>query len=268
MLVAAALAASLLLLMMVANPARANTTFTVKSIADTDGSTCGAADCTLRQAINAANAASGNDTIVFDLGRTAKIGWVPGCPTITDASGLTIDGGSASITVSGNDQRGVLVTGASASLALKNLTVADGFVTGSTVGGGLYNDGTLEVTDSTFSGNRATAAPPSSTMATLTVTNSTFSDNTADGFQGGGIWNFGGTLMVINSTFSGNSAIPGRRHLERSARWRRAYGDQLHLLPRYMRSHGSGPRRRHRTTPTGSPSLRHDLGKQFGRELR
>ncbi|MFC5487666.1 CSLREA domain-containing protein [Dokdonella soli] len=42
------------------------TTFTVTSAADTDGTSCGAT-CTLRQAINASNAAGGANTINFNI---------------------------------------------------------------------------------------------------------------------------------------------------------------------------------------------------------
>ena len=217
-LVAAALAASLLLLMMVASPARADTTFTVKSKADTDGMTCGPSDCTLRQAINAANAAPGNDTIVFALGPTATITLGSTLPTITDASGLTIDGQSASITISGNEQVRVFEVVAGAELALSKLTVANG---SAGLGGGIKNEGgTLKVTDSTFSDNNAvgTGSDPVSCEnaclgggiqndgGTLTVIRSTFSGNKSDAI-GGGISNVnGGTLKIINSTFSGNGA--------------------------------------------------------------
>jgi Calx-beta domain len=102
-----------------------------------------------------------------------------------------------------------------AELTLKNLTVADGLAP---IGSGLLNDGgTVEVTNSTFSGNSATGAATnggggilnfgsaSSGNGVLTVTNSTFSGNSAVR-PGGGIRNTEtGTLTVTNSTFSGNS---------------------------------------------------------------
>ncbi len=66
-----------------------------------------------------------------------------------------------------------------------DITITGGNVSGD--GGGIFNDGTLTVTNSTFSGNSA-----------------------VDG--GGGIYNSGGTLTVTDSTFSGNSARRRRRH--------------------------------------------------------
>jgi hypothetical protein len=53
-----------------------------------------------------------------------------------------------------------------------------------------------------FSSAGVVAAPG----GTLTVTNSTFSGNSASASDGGGIYNYNGLTVVTNSTFSGNSA--------------------------------------------------------------
>jgi predicted outer membrane repeat protein len=134
-------------------------------------------------------------------------------PTITDASGLTIHGRKAKITVSGNDAVRVFEVGSGAKLTLARLTVADG--KSGDFGGGIYNNsgGTVEVTKSTFSGNSATDLGGGiDNRGTLEVTNSTFSDNKTtrtDGNNfGGGIFN-DGTLKVTKSTFSNNSSLQG-----------------------------------------------------------
>jgi hypothetical protein len=77
-------------------------------------------------------------------------------------------------------------------------------------GAGILNDGTLEVINSTFSGNRTTMNGGGIlNNGTLTVTGSTFSDNVAQN-GGGGIYNsWGGTLTVATSTFSDNAAARG-----------------------------------------------------------
>ena len=197
--------------MVVVNPAWAATTFKVTTTADSGSGS-------LREAINAANAPdSGEDRITFDIPSSDPGCSEDGCTiklvsqlSITDASGLTIDGGSASITVSGEGQTRVFSVfsgNTKPSATLKNLTVADGFVFGSSIGGGIFNGGTLEVADSTFSGNSSPLGGGITNDGTLTVTNSTFSGNSSD--QGGGIGNIRGALTVINSTFSGNSAIQG-----------------------------------------------------------
>ena len=193
---------------MVVNPAWAATTFKVTTTADSGSGS-------LREAIlNANNETTNpdNDTIVFDLGPTATIKLGSTLPTITDASDLTIDGQSASITISGkidNNQVRVLQVAQDAELALSNLTVADGR-SGDNQGGGIFNQGTLTVSSSTLSNNASNAGGGISNKGgTLTVSNSTLSGNYG-GNYGGGILNFpGGTLTVSDSTFSGNSANSG-----------------------------------------------------------
>ena len=84
-------------------PAAANTTFTVTSAADTAGSTCGSG-CTLRQAINAANATGGPDSIRFALAGSSAIDLGAELPAVSDPAGLTIDGaGSTDVTINGGD---------------------------------------------------------------------------------------------------------------------------------------------------------------------
>ena len=96
---------------------------------------------------------------------------------------------------------------AGATLNLDDLTIADGSAPGESIGGGILNDGTLTVTNSTFSDNFADEGGGIFNQSgTLTVTNSTFSGNSAPAY-GGGICDHGRTLTVIaNSTFSKNSA--------------------------------------------------------------
>jgi CSLREA domain-containing protein len=170
-------------------------------------------DCSLREAIGAANtnvgvdrcaagSATQRDAIHFSLGQEATITLGSTLPNITDASGLNINGRRAKITVSGDDSVRVFEVGSGAKLTLANLAVADGF---SNSGGGLFNNGgTVTVLRSTFSGNSTSnnGGGMSNASGTLTVDRSTFSGNNAN--FGGGLSN-GGTLTVTNSTFSGNS---------------------------------------------------------------
>src|SRR5439155_7350428 len=101
-------------------------------------------------------------------------------------------------------------------LLLNRLTIANGLCD-TCNGGGIYNSGTLNVSNSTFSGNSMKRPLVGGiawgggifNLATLNVSNSTFSANgtCTNGcvVYGGGIFNLG-TLNVSNSTFSANSA--------------------------------------------------------------
>ena len=102
-------------------------------------------------------------------------------------------------------------------------------------GGAIWNNGSVDIFDSTISGNGAQFGGGIANYGTLTVTNSTLSDNGAYGYRdmigsGGGIDNHGllsisnsallnnsteisggaisnaGTMTITNSTLSGNSA--------------------------------------------------------------
>jgi len=169
---------------------------------------------TLRQAITDANAAAGADTITFSVSGTITLAST--LPTITAAGGaLTMDGTGQTLTISGNNAVQVMWVGTGASLTLNNLTIANGIAVGQG-GGGILNNGTATITNSTFSGNSATGsfggAINNGGGGTLTITNSTFSGNSATGGFGAGIFANGGpgfTVTITNSTFSGNSASGG-----------------------------------------------------------
>ncbi len=88
----AAMVALLFGLLTTAGPAYAATTFTVNSTADPGTDGCDATECTLREAITAANANPGTDTIEFDIPGNGPhtISPTSVLPTITEA--VTIDG--------------------------------------------------------------------------------------------------------------------------------------------------------------------------------
>jgi hypothetical protein len=183
-------------------------TITVNSLLDPG--TTGDHLCGLREAIANANAkadtsngdcmaGTGNDTIVFNLSGTIAL--VSGLPSIQHT--LEIDGSGQTITVDGGGASRVFLNLAG-SLTLNNLTIANGH--SSADGGGVFNSGTLVVTNSTFVGNSGTiggGAIVNSAAGTMAVTNCTFSGNVSA--SGGAIHSdHGGT--VTNSTFAGNSA--------------------------------------------------------------
>ncbi|MDQ3817623.1 MAG: DUF5011 domain-containing protein, partial [Acidobacteriota bacterium] len=214
------------------------TTFTVNSTADTDDGSCDPLDandatknCTLREAINAANNHTGTDTIDFSV--TGEITLTSALPDIADH--LIINGPGANLLTVKRDSGASnfrIFEIMSGTVAINGLTISGGKGTGATFrgGGGIYNiGGTLTVSDCTFSDNSGvdTGGGAIYNSATLTVINSTFSGN--GGFAGGAISNermltisnstffdnggkFGGAILnggsmtVSNSTIYGNSA--------------------------------------------------------------
>ena len=93
-------------------------------------------------------------------------------------------------------------------LTLQDTTVSGGMASGDAVaaadGGGVFNYGTLTLTDSTISGNSAAGSGGGVlSRGPLTLTHSTISGNSAR--SGGGVQNYY-TFTLTDSTISGNSA--------------------------------------------------------------
>jgi hypothetical protein len=228
----------------VATDARA-TLIIVNSLAD-PGAT---GICALRDAITAANtktatngcaAGSGNDTIRFGFSLNGgTVALTSTLPRVTDKL-LAIHPDSpngTTITIDGGNKVQVMKVAPGTTLSLNYLTIADGYCPGcggaaivnygnltvinsAVIGnsdleaaGGIFNNGTLIVTSSTFTGNSTAdgAGGGIFNSGTLTVTNSTFAGNYCEGVgaEGGGIANNGGTLTVTNSTFSNNNCADG-----------------------------------------------------------
>ncbi len=197
-------------------PAAHAATFVVTKTADTADGTCDA-DCSLREAIIAANAAAGDDTITVPAGTyTLTIAGtdenVAATGDLDLTSNITINGAGAGSTIidGGALDRVFHVTGDD-TVNISGVTVRNGSVAGG--GGGLRNDGgTLTITNSTVSGNSATGGNHGGGLrnqsGAVTISNSTFSGNSAT--TGGGLFNgLGYTVTISNSTFSGNSATSG-----------------------------------------------------------
>src|SRR4051812_2764616 len=71
--------------------------FTVTTLADNDDGTCDVSHCSLREAINAANAAAGDDTITFGVNGTIAL--TANLPNITANGALTILGNGPNLTI-------------------------------------------------------------------------------------------------------------------------------------------------------------------------
>ncbi len=154
------------------------------------------------------------DPTVFSSPQTITLN--SALPDLGNTTGLIdIEGpGAAGVTVARSSAAGtpsfsVFTVGAAAKVDLAGLTIVGGSVSNS-LGGGIYNTGTLTVSNSTVDHNTAGGYDGvgggicNGSNGTLTVTNSTIADNSAG--NGGGIYNDEGTLTVCNSTIAENSA--------------------------------------------------------------
>jgi CSLREA domain-containing protein len=183
-------------------------------------------DCSLREAITAANAntatdacaaGSGTDTITLPAGTytlsVAGIGEDANATGDLDlTSNITINGAGATTTViDANDIDRVMhiVTG---TVDISGVTIRNGnMVSATDNGGGIRNTGTVTLTESIVSDNTSleTGGITIYPGGTMTVIDSTIRDNTSSD-NSGGIYN-NGTLTIDGSTISGNSATAGTR---------------------------------------------------------
>ena len=93
------------------------------------------------------------------------------------------------------------ITASGGTVAISDVTIRNGNFSG--IGGGIFNSGTLALTNSTVSGNSGSDGGGIYNIGTLTLTNSTVSGNSAGGAAVGGI-NVN-TLTQTNSPVSGDS---------------------------------------------------------------
>ena len=100
--------------------------FTVNSLADTDDGTCNVANCTLREAINAANSRVWPDTINFSVSGTITLSSL--LPEITDP--LSINGPGTNALVIDGDGIYRLISIYEANTQISDLTLRNGFAGG------------------------------------------------------------------------------------------------------------------------------------------
>nr|MBA2271624.1 hypothetical protein [Chthoniobacterales bacterium] len=200
-------------------PLQPGPTFTVTNTAERD-SGCTTDDCTLLEAMNAANAGADANTITFAPGLSGVIRntLVPGGLNIIQP--LTINGpGARTLTVSGNDATRIFNLAKGISATISGLTLTGGRASGSTFpansGAAITNAGALTLTECTVAGNTASGHGGAiynnggNGVATLNVANSTLSGNVASGV-GGAVFSSANagqtTINLTNSTFSQNGA--------------------------------------------------------------
>lgn len=229
----------IIILLAFANAANA-ATYTVTKIADTKDGTCNA-DCSLREAIDAANGAgAGPHTINIPAGTYT----ISGAGDDTNTAGdfdinVAIDfvgAGSSSTILDGNlsdrifhvriagtavsvtgmkfiQGRAGASTGGGINSLSGNITVTDSIFDDcdGSQGGALYtnNASTITISGSTITNSNGTGAGGAMNGGTISITSSTFTNNATTGGHGGAVYasGAGGSITVTGtSSFSGNSA--------------------------------------------------------------
>ncbi len=191
------------------------TTYTVSKVADTNDSVCDA-DCSLREAIGAANATADNDTIYFAFplfGSPQSITLSGSEIVIANNGSLTITGtGANRLTISGNAASRIISIADNAVVNISHLRFTGGTGAGAANtgrGGAIYNNGgTTVISNCVFIGNQAQlgGAMNNATAGNLTIINTVMSNNNATSV-GGALQNFStSTLHLINTALTGNSS--------------------------------------------------------------
>ena len=184
-------------------------TLTVTKIGDSRDGACDT-DCSLREALMAANAQPGADTIVIPAGTYVlqragdEEDAAGGDLDITDELTLTGAGPTATIIDANNIDRAFHIHGPIA-VGMSGIAVTNGDGEG---GGGIYNDGgTLTLTNCALSRNRAFGNGGgiyNAGTATLTMEDCTLTYNLADALASGGAIFNAGTATLANCTLSEN----------------------------------------------------------------
>jgi dockerin type I repeat protein len=189
-------------------------TLTVTNIDKHNDTACTTDDCTLTEAINAANANADMNTILFAAGVAGTIAGVPGGGYNIGAPVNIVGPGARQLSINAEGSAPIVFIG-SAGVSISGLTLTNGRALD--FGGAIYNGAGLTLTDCTISqsfalasggvnGNGGGLYNPSG--ATATLLRCTFVSNFAAGFGGGGVFN-AGTLTAMNCTLTGNTAPSG-----------------------------------------------------------
>jgi hypothetical protein len=131
---------------------------------------------------------------------------------------LTLDGTGQAVTIDVGGGISAFSVSSGTTLTVKHLTFTNGLggsystcdgCTDEDFGGMITSDGTLNISDSTFSNSTSTNLTGAgvillSSIGTVNIDHSIFDGNSATG-SGGAILNLGGTLNVTTSTFSNNT---------------------------------------------------------------
>jgi hypothetical protein len=197
----------------------------------------------LRQAIIGSNGVAGDDIINFNLPGAGPhvIDLTEALPNLNSNIAIINDrAGDETVTVrrsaaTGTPSFRIFTVQPGTTVTIAGLTISDGEVlgtTGSALGGGVRNDGTLTMRNCTLNSNTAAGGTSGTGLGaagqggalynsgTLTLTNCIFSGNVAGGGsgnggqrggagQGGALYSNGGTATLTGCAFANNSASGG-----------------------------------------------------------
>lgn len=193
----------------------AASTFEVTRTSDPPPGSCKPRDCSLREAVGAANAQPGVDRVLlpratrYELTRTA-----PGYEDANLSGDLDINNDPLSIvhpgrgraTIDANDLDRVLHGQVGAAITIRRLSLVGGR-SGDADGGAILADAAVAVIGSRITGNESVGNDAGAVKASgpLTIANSTIGHNRADG-GGGAIFAVTDDVTIRNSTLVANSA--------------------------------------------------------------
>jgi CSLREA domain-containing protein len=218
-----ALVGSAALVLLILVPSAFAKTYHPNKTGDSVPNGCSKSNCTLREAVIAANATTSSDKIILKAGKTYKLSMANagGVPEDNGLTGdLDINGGGGSLKIQSDSSKKQAKVNAQAidrvfdvgaltavSASFKLLKISGGNT--SAVGGAIHvAGGSAKLAKSTLAGNHAGVGGGiqlGDPAASVAVANSTISGNTADG-NGGGLMIQPGNVSIVNSTIAGNTA--------------------------------------------------------------
>lgn len=191
--------------------------YTPTKLTDSADGTCDI-DCSLREAVIAANARAGEDVILLGQGLYVlsragnEIVAAAGDLNITDDLVLIGQGATRTGINGGGIDRIFQIPGG-VTVEIRDVTLSNGRAPGA--GGAIRNEGELTIARSVIEGNSTVTGTAGAGFggailtdgndSTLTVTDSTISNNSATG--GGGAISIGGVVTLENVTISGNRSV-------------------------------------------------------------
>ena len=200
-----------------ASAAQAAVFIPTKTTDSADGA-CTPQDCSLREAILAANQNPGDDVILLHAGTytltLAGSGEDLGATGDLDIQGnlVLLGDGAASTIIDGGGLDRIFQVPDGVTVEIRDVTLRNGRAPG--LGGAILNAGNLTLLRSLVTGNASVAGPEgpgfggglysNGNHASLTVTQSTFANNSSQ--RGGGGLAAGGAMSLANDTISNNHA--------------------------------------------------------------